>query len=105
MKVKSFNFRKKNDKRCVEGFGMLKKRYGLHVDLKKEVNSIVENNEEEKDVDDLEEKQVKMLLGIEINNNNNNKRNNNNEWSWGGVVGKKKKNCMGYLLSFSRRFK
>ena len=78
----------------------------MHVDLENEVNSIVVNNEEENDVNGLEEKQVKVMLGIEIIiNNNNNKRNNNNEWSWGGVVGKKKKNCMGYMLSFSRRFK
>ena len=74
-----------------EGFGMLKKKKkdGLHVDLENEVNSIVVNNEEEKDVDGLKEKQVNVLLGIEINNNNNNnnnKRNNNNEWSWCGVV-------------------
>ena len=75
------------------------------VDLGKEINIILVNNKEEKDVDGLEEKQVKVLLGIEINNTNNNKRNNNNEWSWCGVVGKKKKNCMGYLLNFSMRFK
>ena len=56
-----------NDASGQEGFGMLKKRYGLHVDLKKEVNSIVENNEEEKDIDDLEEKQVKVLFVIKIN--------------------------------------
>ena len=31
-------------------------RNGLHVDLGKEVNSILVNNEEEKDVDGLEEK-------------------------------------------------
>ena len=43
---------------------MLKKnKKGLHIDLENEVNSIVVNNEEEKDVDGLEEKQVKVLLG------------------------------------------
>ena len=66
-------------------------RNGFHFDLGNEVNSILLNNEEEKDVDGLEEKQIKVLLGIEINNNNNNnKRNNNNEWSWCGVAGKKR---------------
>ena len=57
-----------------ERFGMLEKkkkkhRNCKHVDLGKEVNSILVNNEEEKDVDGLEEKQVNVLLGIEINNN------------------------------------
>ena len=32
------------------------KKNGLHVDLEKEVNIIVVNNEEEKDIDGLEEK-------------------------------------------------
>ena len=81
MEVKSFDFReeKKNLMKDVckqEGFGMLKEkkkqRNGQHVDLGKEVNSILVNNEEEKDVDGLEEKQIKVLMGIEINNNNNN---------------------------------
>ena len=58
MEVKSFDFRKKKwwkmrrkDLACWK-----KKEDGMHVDLENEVNSIVVNNEEEKDVDGLEEK-------------------------------------------------
>ena len=79
MEIKSFDLREEKkmmkDACRQEGFGMLKKkklRIGQHVDLGKEVNSILVNNEEEKDVDGLEEKQIKVLMGIEINNNNNN---------------------------------
>ena len=68
-------------------------RNGFHFDLGNEVNSILLNNEEEKDVDGLEEKQVKVLLGIDNNNNNNNNNNNHDDdgWSWRGVVRKKRK--------------
>ena len=47
---------KKNDKRCVGRIWHVEKKNGLHVDLEKEVNIIVVNNEEEKDIDGLEEK-------------------------------------------------
>ena len=65
MEIKSFDFRNEKKKMMkdvcrLEGFGMLKKkkklRNGLHVNLGNEVNSILVNNEEEKDVDGLEEK-------------------------------------------------
>ena len=51
---------KKNDERCTGRIWHVEKkkkqRNGLHADLGNEVNSIVVNNEEEKDVDGLKEK-------------------------------------------------
>ena len=63
MEIKSFDFREEKKKCWKMRVGRKdstcwkkKLRNGQHVDLGKEVNSILVNDEEEKDVDGLEEK-------------------------------------------------
>ena len=55
-RLKVLTLEKKNDKRCVGRIWHVEKKKGIQVDLEKEVNIIVVNNEEEKDIDGLEEK-------------------------------------------------